>query len=111
MIFKSRALLIKVRQILGWHEGGIYKRIDENRELLQMLRGEAPALMAQKPWIEGWLESQDAFLCALAESVEPFKEGEIGMPKRGTDVSPTSPFPRAYPNSRTWNISLAIPKF
>ena len=104
MIFKSRAIAQKIKTILGRNEGGIYKRIDENRELLQMLHREAPTLLTQKPWIKGWLESQDAFLCALAESVEPFSDGEVSIRKRGTDVSPTCPFPRPFPKRTTLDL-------
>lgn len=47
---------------------GIHKRIDENRELMELLQKEAPDLLKRCSWIEGWLESQDRFLCELASA-------------------------------------------
>ena len=69
-MFESK-ILGKVKNILSRHYGGIYKRIDENRELLELLQTEAPDLLAAKPWILGWLESQDGFLCDLADALPP----------------------------------------
>ena len=48
---------------------GIYKRIDENRELLELLQQESPDLLNRCPWVEGWIDSQDRFLVDLAETV------------------------------------------
>ena len=58
-----------VFDVLEKHQRGVYKRIDENRELLELLQQEAPELLNNKYWIEGWLESQDDFLCDLAQFV------------------------------------------
>jgi len=49
---------------------GIYKRIDENRELLELLLREAPELLDRCFWIIGWLENQDHFLVSLAQAAE-----------------------------------------
>lgn len=65
----SNKTLEKVRSILGQSEGGIYKRIDENRELVELLQKQAPTLLALNPWIVGWLKSQDTFLNDLASAV------------------------------------------
>ncbi|HBY8105354.1 TPA: hypothetical protein MI814_23925 [Klebsiella pneumoniae] len=46
---------------------GIHKRIDENRELLELLYKEAPELMDKCFWIRGWIEGQDRFLNELAD--------------------------------------------
>lgn len=43
-------------------EQGLTKRLDENRELFELLQNEAPELLSKFPWINGWLESQDRFL-------------------------------------------------
>jgi hypothetical protein len=64
----------KVRKILGFKAGGVYKRIDENRELLELLTEKAPDLVASHPWVVSWIESQDGFLCELAAAV-PVTEG------------------------------------
>lgn len=84
----------KIKFILGWHQGGIYKRIDENRELLILLQEEAPELLKQKPWIYQWIESNDDFLVNLSQAtVIPSCRFE---PKEPTKVSNFS-FPRSFP--------------
>lgn len=88
-------ILGNVKKILGRHEGGIYKRIDENRELLELLQAEAPDLLSAKPWILGWLESQDGFLCDLVDALPPDdpqfarRNGELGRA-----------FPRTWPATK-----------
>jgi hypothetical protein len=52
-------------------EGGVYKRIDENRELLALIEKEAPAFMETHPWIVGWMQGHENFLAALASEVSP----------------------------------------
>lgn len=59
----------QVKKLCRSNGRGIYKRIDENRELLELLQRESPDLMKRCPWIEGWLESQDHFLVELAATV------------------------------------------
>lgn len=80
-----------VGKVLARSEGGIFKRIDENRELLEQLQQRVPDLLYDAPWIEGWISSQDAFLADLAEcldGIEPLPEIRIPMTDR---------FPRAWP--------------
>lgn len=43
----------------------IYKRIDENRELLELIIKEAPDLLERCPWIAGWIAGTDCFLVNL----------------------------------------------
>ena len=57
-----------LREIVGWTEGGVYKRIDENRELLELLVEEAPEFLNSHSWVRGWLEGHDNFLVELAEA-------------------------------------------
>ncbi len=45
--------------------GGIAKRIDENRELLEVLQARCPHLLREKPWIVGWLRANDEFFAEL----------------------------------------------
>ncbi len=54
-----------INEILAVHEGGIYKRIDENRELMELLSTKAPSFLSDHPWVVRWLKSQDAFLCDI----------------------------------------------
>lgn len=44
--------------------GGAHKRVDENRELLELLQGLASA--GRMPWIVGWLRASDEVFVALA---------------------------------------------
>lgn len=75
--FKLNADLVhQVRRIMGWTGGGVHKRIDENRELLELLRDKAPDFLELNPWVISWLESNDTFLSALARAV-PITDGRF----------------------------------
>lgn len=76
--------------------GGIHKRIDENRELLELLDREAPVLLHAHPYIIHWIRSNDDFLSAIEEIVTaedaPFKKRAashyLGIyPRKWPDVS------------------------
>lgn len=95
-IFRSAGLMKRVRKILGWSGGGIHKRIDENRELLELLQQEAPHLLKSYYWIEGWLKANDEFFNDLAATV-PISEGRF----LGHVKSTGTPFPRQWPNKST----------
>ena len=45
--------------------GGLFKRIDENRELLQLLQDECPTFLREHSWIEGWIRGNDNFFTEL----------------------------------------------
>ena len=64
---------------------GVWKQIDENRELLEFLLKEAPELMQWAPFIEVWIGDTDVFLNCLAELLE------LEMPEGAL------PFPRLWP--------------
>lgn len=72
--------------IIAKCEGGIWKRIDENRELREYLHEHAPGLLAQHPWIEGWLKSQDQFLSKLYNVAAQHLPNDYARPE----------FPRAW---------------
>lgn len=62
------------------HEGrGIYKRIDENRELLLLLQQCAPTVLRDHFWVESWLNNQDRFLCRLANTLDHTPTGFDGL--------------------------------
>ena len=61
-----------LKTILGWTGGGIHKRIDENRELLELLQQDG--FIDRYPWVKGWLRSQDEFLSAVLDAV-PIRDG------------------------------------
>ncbi|MFW5259767.1 hypothetical protein ACOANM_32150 [Pseudomonas aeruginosa] len=87
--FGSFRRFCKVRALCAAGYRGVHKRIDENRELLELLQRESPGLLQRCPWIEGWLESQDGFLSDLADAV--------GTPNRLD--RPDFRFPRPWPGS------------
>lgn len=90
---KGKKAFDLVKTILARHYGGIYKRIDENRELLELLQRDAPELLAKQPWVVGWLESQDGFLRDLESAVTP----------NGVQFKRTSPSGQSVP--RPWPLS------
>jgi hypothetical protein len=50
-------------------EGGIYKRLDEHRELTEFLEDHCPEILAQHPCVQHWLDSLDVFLCQVAKTL------------------------------------------
>lgn len=53
--------------------GGLNKRIDENREIMELIFSKAPELISSHPWLVGWLNANDAFFTQLAE-IYPHKD-------------------------------------
>jgi hypothetical protein len=49
--------------------GGLAKRIDENREIMQLIYAQAPELVSSHPWLESWLKANDTFFIQLADIV------------------------------------------
>jgi hypothetical protein len=70
---------------------GVFKRIDENRELLDLLQRENPELIERCFWIAGWLADQDRFLVALAEA------SQMVNPHSARNISAVQSFPRPWP--------------
>ncbi|PVZ82671.1 hypothetical protein C9426_29035 [Serratia sp. S1B] len=68
---------------------GVYKRIDENRELLELLYKESSELLNKYPWVRGWIKSQDEFLNGLAKL-----SGAENTLRR---VNENKPYPRPFP--------------
>lgn len=103
MFFRNGRMITRVRRILGWTGGGVHKRIDENRELLELLRNEAPEFVAAHPEVVNWLQSEDDFLCELAATV-PITEGRfLSLTK-----SQVSTFPRHWPGGVERIVETAI---
>ena len=89
MFRNTKKIVDSVRAILGWTGGGIHKRIDENRELMELLQHDG--FLDRYPWVEGWLRSQDEFLSTLLAAV-PIQNGLFMGATRGG-----VPFPRPWP--------------
>ncbi|QOX81035.1 helix-turn-helix transcriptional regulator (plasmid) [Trichlorobacter lovleyi] len=47
--------------------GRVWKRLDEHRELAELITCKAPDLLNEHPWIAQWFRNQDIFLMAAAE--------------------------------------------
>jgi hypothetical protein len=69
-IYKKLARLKRIEQIVHKSYRGVVKRVDENRELLELLQQEAPEFLHKHPWVEGWLHGQDGFLTELMAAAE-----------------------------------------
>jgi hypothetical protein len=72
--------------------GGAHKRLDENRELLELLMAKAPDLLHQNPWIIGWLKANDEVFSELAAMSASLGLRERFLPRPG--------FPRPWPENR-----------
>lgn len=81
----AKTKLKEVGEVLTRSQRGIFKRIDENRELVELLRERAPDFLKEHFWVEGWLRSQDEFLSELS-AVMPV-----------ANPVPTGNFPRPWP--------------
>ena len=93
MFGRKRKIVGLYQKILSRHYGGVYKRIDETRELFELIQHEAPELLAKRPWIVGWFEAQDGFLQDLAAT---FTLSNIQFPPRtGASGEPVFPRPRS----------------
>ena len=46
--------------------GGLAKRIDENRELYQLLQKEAPQFLQKHFYVKGWIAGNDNFFTELS---------------------------------------------
>ena len=64
----KRQQLQQIERVCERVEGGIYKRLDEHRELYSLIQSQAPDLLAGHPEIIGWFVSQDSFLQQLASA-------------------------------------------
>lgn len=71
--FKGRAALEKkydlLRNEIAANEGGINKRLSENRELIHLMECQCPQILRKNPWVYGWVDSQEKYLLAIAECV------------------------------------------
>lgn len=99
---KSSAVETALKTILTSAGGGAHKRVDENRELLELLQAEAPLLLKRNPWIVWWLESNDEVFVALARMS---KELELQESFRESSV-----FPRPWPAMEVSASKLESPR-
>lgn len=84
---KTPPALVMVLKKFG---GGVHKRVDENRELLELLQQKAAPLPQEYPWIEDWLRCNDEFFSALESLAMPLGASNPQFAKRPG-------FPRPWP--------------
>lgn len=82
--------------------GGITKRVDENRELLETLHGHAPDLLQYFPAIEEIIRSHDIYLTRLLEAVV-----EDNPVRRSTYSPRAMPAPSLHPLEQDTHVPLA----
>lgn len=82
----------KLQLVMSEYGGGVYKRIDETRELLELLQREVPQFLEQHAYVVGWLHRNDEFCTGLAEVVPP-PHARFQPHKGPGDYT----FPRAWP--------------
>ncbi len=76
---------------------GVWKRIDENRELLEFLYQHAPDLFERFGFIRSWIQSNDDFFTELAEAVGV--DNIFDWEKYGRGVCPRQ-YPRPWPEPK-----------
>jgi hypothetical protein len=70
MFFRNRKMIADVRRILGWVGGGVHKRIDENRELLELLRDKRRLSSSSR--IRGWFTGSSPRMTFYVSWRRPF---------------------------------------
>lgn len=89
---KVSTLSMDFRLLLEQVGGGVHKRTDENRELLELLQQKAPELLKECPWVAAWIGRNDEVFCALRAMAEA--HGDMRPRFR-----PRPGFPRPWPAS------------
>lgn len=94
IILNNRKTALSLRRILRITSGSVWKRIDENRELLCLLDLEANGFMREHPWVRGWLKRQDDFLVDLSstpEAQDAIEDAVVYPPRPWPDSSEDCP--------------------
>lgn len=97
--------LVDLLELIG---GGIQKRVDENRELMEFLLDRAPLLMENSSWVVGWIKSNDDVFVALEAMARNFeikpRFSDIAEDSRERAIrripSNVPRFPRPWPATR-----------
>lgn len=77
-------------------EGRVWKRLDEHRELAELISKKAPDLLNEQPWVASWFCSQDEFLTAVVD-VYYTRRYDFGDGLTATDDSDWSKLVRKAP--------------
>lgn len=82
--------VLRVCHESGYRKGGIFKAMDENRNLYRVLR-QYPRLFDKFPWIDGCMEGHDLFLENLLAALLPT------FPDAGKYVCRSALWPQKWP--------------
>lgn len=85
-----RRQLKEIRHVLATTPRGIFKAIDQNRELMEHLQVHAPALIGLRPWVAVWIRDNDILLTELAKVADMRAERCISGSRK---------WPRPWPGS------------
>lgn len=101
---KENPEISRIREVIRTSQQGIYKRIDENRELMALLQEMAPSFLEDNFWVEGWLWAQDEFLNDLLRVI-PVEDhrvavaaGRFPRPWPEKPINPSTEAPKVLPN-------------
>ena len=83
-------------EVIKNSEGGIEKRLDENRELLETIIRDSPTLLKDNLWIVHWIRSTEQYLLKVS-----------GAANIEIDVKRIRPFPKVTPYFTYHSISYA----
>ncbi len=78
--------------------GGIHKRLDENRELLEYLKDNHKEVLMKSPWIVGWIRANDEFF-QLAKQL--LGNGDVGL----GSVRLPRPFPEIFEKTKSSRLN------
>lgn len=83
----------RILEIIKHYHAGVFKRIDENRETLEIIIKHNPSLLKDMYWLKSIFKCQDDFLCALANQIDPKELGSVVNLRHLENGI----FPRKYP--------------
>lgn len=70
-------------------EGGIFKRIDENRELLELIYKDSPNFIDDHKWVLNWFVSQDEYLKNIIKNIPVLLNDDNDIPNQKVRPFPT----------------------
>lgn len=90
----------EVMKIISDPEKGVYSVIDKSRDVIDLLRKEAPEFMASNFWVIDFLTDQDKFLKKIADTVDT-TTFPIEIQKKIKNGEYPRPFPSRVFNEKT----------
>lgn len=90
---------------------GIWKQIDENRQLLQFLQEELPDFLEKAVWVESWIRDTDVFLnclLTLLDAKQPRPSPFFPRPWTGRPNAPSGEDPAIIARSLAEHIKREV---